>query len=464
MWTHHQEHQRGLSNEILEGKIWQQLLVFFFPLLLGTFFQTLYNTADMIIVGRYVGKVGLSAVGGTSGVIINLIVGFFVGMSTGATVIIAQCFGARKEKEISLAVHTTMAMAIVFGLIMMVLCALVAPHILVWMNTPGDIIGQSALYLRIYSLGMLPQMLYNMGTGVLRAIGDSRRPTLFLVAGIVSNIGLDLLFIVGFGQGVAGAAIATVLSQTISALLILHCLTHIQGVLRLSLRQIRLDGPMFHKIVSIGLPAGIRSSMYNLSNVIIQGRINGFGTDVVAAWSAWGKTDSVYWMVISSLGTATTTIAGQNYGAGRYERVRACTRQGLVLAVLLTLLFAVPIDLFVGTILRLFTTDPQVISIGVRIGTYLAPCFILWIGVEIFSAVLVGMGNAGIPTVITILGVCLLRILWNLFVVPRHYVLETVIFSYPMTWGVTSLAFLVYYLLYMHRRGFMGQRRAGGTA
>ncbi|MGN0990479.1 MAG: MATE family efflux transporter, partial [Candidatus Ventricola sp.] len=288
--------QRPDINGITEGVIWKQLLLFFFPIVLGTFFQQLYNTADAIIVGKAVGKEALAAVGGSTGTLINLLVGFFVGLASGASVIIAQLFGARRAQDVSRAVHTTMAMALSSGALLTVVGLLFSSTVLEWMGTPQEVMTYALPYLSIYFLGMIPQLVYNIGSGVLRAVGDSRRPMLFLICAALTNIVLDVILVLGLELGVRGAAIATVLSQVVSAVLILVSLCHAQPVYRLSFGKIRFHGDMLRRIVRIGLPAGLQSVMYSLSNLIIQASVNGFGTDVMAAWTAYGKIDGLYWM------------------------------------------------------------------------------------------------------------------------------------------------------------------------
>lgn len=439
-------------NAITEGVIWKQLLLFFFPLLLGTFFQTLYNTVDAVIVGRFVGTEGLSAVGGAAATLINLFVGFFVGVSSGATVVIAQYYGAKRAGDVERAVHTAMALALAGGVILTLICFFLGPEALVWMNTPEDTLADSGLYLRIFALGMIPNMIYNMGSGVLRAAGDSRHPTVYLIAGALTNTVLDLLFVAVFHQGVAGAAIATILSQLVSAVLTVIRLCRTEDVYRLNLRRIRFDRVYLAKIVGIGIPAGLRSSMYTFSNIVIQAAVNGFGTTTVAAWAVWGKLDSVYWLLLSSLGTALTTFVGQNYGAGKSARVRRSVKETAVISLLFTAFFTVFIWILAEPLYGIFIPDAQVIKEGAHMSRCLAPYYWTYITIEVLSAALIGMGDALIPTVITVLGVCVLRIIWNVTAVPYFHTIETVIWNYPITWSVTSTAFLIYYRIFKKKR------------
>ncbi|HWT27572.1 MAG TPA: MATE family efflux transporter, partial [Mobilitalea sp.] len=324
--------KREVKNSITDGIIWKQLLIFFFPLLFGTFFQQLYTTVDAIVVGKVVGKEALSAVGGTTGTLINLFVGFFIGISTGATVTISQYYGGKQEKEVSKAVHSAIALAIVGGVIIMLIGIIGAPVALQWMDTPEDIMPYSLIFIRIYFGGMIANLIYNMGAGILRAIGDSKRPLYFLMASCIVNIILDIVFVIWFRWGVAGAAMATVISQFFSAGLVCLVLIRTNECYKLEIRKIRFHMEMLRKIVHIGLPAGFQSLMYSVSNVIIQSSMNGFGTDSIAAWTAYGKIDSIFWMTISSFGISITTFVGQNFGAGKSDRVRKGVKVCFIMA------------------------------------------------------------------------------------------------------------------------------------
>ena len=438
--------QRPDVNGITEGVIWKQLLLFFFPIVLGTFFQQLYNTADAIIVGKAVGKEALAAVGGSTGTLINLLVGFFVGLASGASVIIAQLFGARRAQDVSRAVHTTIALALSSGALLTAVGLLCAGGILELMGTPQEVMAYALPYLNIYFLGMIPQLVYNIGSGVLRAVGDSRRPMLFLICAALTNIVLDILLVLGLNLGVRGAAIATVLSQVVSAVLILVSLCHAQPVYRLHFRRIRFHGDMLARIVRIGLPAGLQSVMYSLSNMIIQASVNGFGTDVMAAWTAYGKIDGLYWMMISAFGVSITTFAGQNFGARRYDRMRRCVRVCLGMAAGVTV-FMTALILAVGRpMLGMFTDDAHVVEMGMSIIRLIVPTWITYLCIEILSGAMRGAGDSLMPTLMTLTGVCLMRVFWVTVVVPRMHQLPVLMLSYPITWVITSCMFIVYYL------------------
>jgi len=442
---------KAQKNNITEGVIWKQLLFFFFPLLFGTFFQQLYNTVDAVVVGQFVGKEALAEVGGASAMVINIFVGFFVGVSTGATVTISQFFGGGRMREVRDAVHTAMALSITAGMAIMIIGLVGAPAVLSMMNTPAETMEGSVLYLRIYFCGMVANLIYNVGAGILRAIGDSRKPLYFLIASCLVNVALDLLLVVAADMGVAGVALATILSQLFSAVLVLAALMKFPEEYCLNMREIRFHGWVFRRIVAIGIPAGFQSLMYSLSNALIQTNVNSFGTSTVAAWTAYSKIDALFWMMVSSFGIAITTFVGQNYGAGLYMRVRKGVRQCLLLTAAFTLFINLIIIPFGEILFRLFTRDGEVVSIGIMMMRFLVPTFMTYICIEIFSGALRGMGDTLVHTLITGGGICGLRVLWLLVAVPRWNHMKTVMLSYPITLVITSVLFVVYYSWYMKR-------------
>lgn len=443
--SHKRESSISLQNQITEGVIWKQLLLFFFPILFGTFFQQLYNTVDAIIVGRFVGKEGLAAVGGSAAMIINLLVGFFIGLSSGATVIISQFYGARQKAKVSQAVHTAVAFSIAGGLVIMAVGLISAPAALKAMGTPAETMDDSILYLRIYFLGLIGNLLYNMGAGILRAIGDSKRPLYFLIAGCMTNIILDIVLVLFCKMGVAGAAWATILSQLVSAVLVIVTLIKTDDMYRLSFRQIRIHPDMLVRIIQIGLPAGLQSVMYSASNIIIQANVNALGTDIVAAWTAYGKIDIIYWTIINAFGISITTFVGQNFGAGKFDRVYKGIRVCLAISAGATIFLSVILYSFGQYIYLLFTTDAVVIEKGMEILHFLVPTLITYVCIEILSGALRGIGDCWIPMIMTALGVCLLRVVWIVMAVPLYPDIKTICFSYPLTWTVTSVLFLIYF-------------------
>lgn len=433
------------GNQITEGVIWKQLLLFFFPILLGTLFQQFYNAADAVIVGRFVGKEALSAVGGGTGTVINLLVGFFVGLAGGASVVISQYYGAKKAEMVGYVVHTAIAFSIVGGAVMMVGGILTAPAILTAMDTPADVLEPAILYIRIYFVGIMGNLIYNVGSGILRAAGDSRRPFYFLIASCLTNILLDLIFVGFCGLGIAGAAVATICAQALSGALVLLALMRTEDMHHLEVRRIRLDKRMFRRIIRIGFPAGLDSVMYSLSNIIIQVAVNGQGTDTVAAWTVYGKLDAVFWMTISAFGISITTFVGQNYGAGKTDRARKGIRCCMGMSFATVFLLSVVFGLGSRGICSLFTSDAEVVRIGTQITRFLVPLYFTYVCVEILPSALRGVGDCWIPALICLGGICVIRILWIVAAVPVKPEIGTIIFSYPLTWVITSVLFIVYY-------------------
>ena len=432
-------------NQITEGVIWKQLLIFFFPIMLGTLFQQLYNTADAVVVGRFVGTKALAAVGGSTGQITNLIVNFFVALASGATVIIARYYGAKNKKDLNDTLHTAAALSIVGGILTTIAGIALAPVLLEMMKTPADVMPDSVTYLRIYFAGIIFVFIYNVGSAILRAVGDSTRPLYFLIVCCFINIFLDILLVVGFNMGVAGAAIATVISQVVSTILIIHALIKSTDMYRLEPKKIRFHKFLLVSIITIGLPAGIQSIMYNISNIIIQTSLNDLGTDTMAAYTAFGKIDAIYWMISGAFSVSIITFIGQNYGAGKYDRMKKSVKVCLLLDFIASLLVSALL-LFLGQyLLQLFTTDPEVIRIGMEIIRIIAPSYVLFIFIEILSSALRGMGNVLVPMIMTCTGVCILRILWIFLAVPHWPGVQSILMSYPISWGLTAVLFIVYY-------------------
>lgn len=435
-----------MQSRITEGPIWRHLLSFFFPILLGTFFQQLYNTVDAIIVGNFVGTEALAAVGGPAAVLINFLVNFFVGLSSGATVIVAQYYGARQIQELRRTVHTAIALAIAAGLGVMVLGIALSYPVMVLMGTPAEVMDYSLIYLRIYFVGSIASFLYNVGSSVLRAIGDTKRPLYFLIAACLTNIVLDLIFVVGFGLEVLGVALATVLSQIVSAVLVMLVLCRPDSIFCIARKEIRFHPDILKSILRIGLPTGLQSDMYTISNMLIQSCINSFGTSTMAAWTAFCKLDAFYWMISGAFGISITTFVGQNFGAQRYDRVRKSVRVCLLLSLVTALLVSGLYALGAQPLLRMFSTDTQVIEIGTFILWRMSPFYFTFICVEVMAGAIRGTGDSLKPMLLTCGGVCVLRVVWIFTVLPLDRTLGTLLLSYPMTWSITSLLFIIYYV------------------
>ena len=360
-------------NQITEGVIWKQLLLFFFPILLGTFFQQLYNTADAIIVGKFVGKEALAAVGGSSSMIVNLIVGFFVGLCSGAAVVISQFYGAKDHKNLKKALHTSMIFCLAASIIVGTAGFIPAEPILHLMKTPAEVIPDSVLYLHIYFAGTFFNLVYNMVSSILRAVGDSKRPLYVLIITCLLNI--------------LGVALATVSCQAVSAILVTWFLMRAEDIYRLEFHEIRFDLRSLGAVLRIGLPAGLESVMYNIANLTIQIFVNELGTDTVAAWGTPGKIDAVFWMVCNAFAISITTFVGQNYGAGKYHRMRKSVRVCMAMAYITAFIVSGAIVLFAGPIYRLFTTDQTVVKIGVHMIRFLIPSYALYVVIGILSGV-----------------------------------------------------------------------------
>lgn len=451
-------------NAITQNTIWKELLKYFFPILLGTFFQQLYNIVDAGIVGHVVGEAGLAAVGGNSMTIINLFLGFFVGLGSGATVVVAQFYGAKDFEGASRAVHTVVAISLAAGAVLTVAGTLLSRRMLVnLMNTPQDVLGPATLFLKVYFLGIESVLFFNIGSGILRAVGDSRRPLAYLITGSVVNILLDLALVVWLRLGVMGAALATLSAQTCAAALLVARLMRVNDCYRLQLKKIGFDRTVLKDAFRIGLPSGFQSTMYGISNVLIQGGVNAFGTGTVAAWAAYSKIDSMFWMIINAFGISVTTFVSQNFGARKMDRVRRSVRTGYLMAMLSALTMSVIVFAFAEPLLRIFTADEAVVRTGASLLREITPLYFTYVSIEILSGSLRGMGESLIPMCMTVVGICGLRLVWLYFVFPRFGTMQFLVFGYPVTWAATSLMFIVYYLRGGWRKRRMLAAGIGGT-
>lgn len=441
------------NRGIVEGVIWKQLLIYFFPILLGTFFQQLYNTVDAVVVGNYLGKEALAAVGGATGTIINLLVGFFVGLSSGATVVISQYFGSGDEEGVSRAVHTSIALSLAGGIFLTFVGIFGARWALEMMGTTADVIGGATDYMRIYFAGVIMNLLYNMSSGILRAIGDSRRPMIYLIICCLVNIVLDILFVGFMHMGVAGAAIATISSQAVSAILTMRALMRTEECYKFVIKKLRVDFPLLGRILRIGFPAGIQSMMYSISNLLIQANINALGTDTMAAWTAFGKVDSIIWMVMGAFSVSVTTFVGQNWGAGKVDRVKTSIRTGMVVELLSTFIMSGVILLTGQHLIRLFTQDEGVIAISLMIMHCNVPLYVSFVPIDLLSGGMRGMGNSLAPMLIICFGVCIFRVVWLFTAVPLNNNIITIVLSYPISWILTSIVMIIYYLHWSKKAG-----------
>lgn len=439
--------KKQMSTKVVsmtEGKIWKKLLLFSIPLMMGSFFQQLYNTADSIIVGNYVGKEALAAIGTTDN-LINTFIGFFMGLSTGAGIIISQYFGAKDEKNVQIAVNTTIGLTFVMSVICTV-CALgFRTQMLKLMNTPAEVFVQADAYLRIYFLGVTGLLFYNMGAGILRAVGDSRRPLYFLIFSTVLNIVLDLIFVAGFSLGVEGAAYATVISQGASAVLVMIVLSRERASYRVVWNRIRLNPEMIGKIVRVGLPMALQSAVVSFSNVFVQSYINHFGVAAMAGWLAYGKVDKFCLLPIQSLSLGLMTFVGQNYGAKRYDRIRKGIRTGLTMCFGIAICMIILINLFAESLVSMFIQSPDVVKFGtlfihIEMPFYLALCVN-----SVYDSTLRGIGMTKGPMLIMMINSILFRQIY-LFVVSRvSESMIPIVLGYPLGWILCSVMLVLYY-------------------
>lgn len=432
---------RGLMTE---GPILKQLMNFAFPLLLGNLFQQLYNTVDSVIVGNYVGSNALASVN-SSTPIINLLVSFFMGISVGAGVVISQYYGARNKEKLHDAVHSTIALALAGSIILTLIGVICSPLILRLMGTPEDIMPESILYLQIYFGGIIGIILYNMGSGILRAIGDSKSPLYFLIVSSVVNIILDLVFVINFKMGVAGVALATLIAQCISAFLTMYVLMTGKKEYGVILKDIKFHKAQVLKIVKIGLPSGVQNAIVSFSNVVVQSNINSFGTLAMAGCGSYTKVDGFAILPVMSFSMALTTFTGQNIGANKYDRVKEGTKIGMILSAVITFTISAILLIFAPNILRIFSDNTEVIYYGTLMLKTLAPAYIFLAISHALSGVLRGAGLTTVPMIIMVCCWCFMRMAWILSLVPVFNDIRIVFLGYPITWFSSALLLFIYY-------------------
>lgn len=441
----------GTLRDMTEGSIIRQMILFALPLMAGNIFQMLYNTVDSVVVGQYVGKEALAAVNSTT-MIINMLVFFFNGFSVGAGVLIARHFGARDYDRLHNAIETTMAMTFLFCLIFTIVGSIAVKPMLTVMSTPEDVLDDATAYLTIYFLGISGLLVYNMGSGILRSVGDTTRPLLFLILTSLLNIALDLLFVLGFHMGIAGVAWATILAQFISAVLTTLLLTRSKDIYQLTWKDLKIDGGVLREIFQVGLPAGIQSVITAFSNVFVQAYVNFFGSSCMAGWGCYNKLDQFIMLPMSSMAMAATTFVSQNIGAKKIHRANKGTVTAILMSVAVTAVIALVLVIWAEPAVRLFTQDESVIAFGVlflQANTF----FLLFNCVNhVLAGALRGRGDSRGPMIIMLLSFVAIRQLY-LFVVTR-FVANTpflVGFGYPVGW-VTCCAIEVAYFLIKWRR------------
>lgn len=436
--------KKSESSDLIHGSIAKSIFWFSIPLLVGNLFQQLYNTVDAYVVGNYVGKEALAAVGASSP-IINMLIGFFMGLATGAGVIIAQYYGAEDSGRLKKAVHSSAALTLVMSVLLTVIGMIGTNPMLHAVGIPADVFPESSTYLLIYFAGISFNLIYNMGSGILRAIGDSKRPLYFLVIACIVNIILDFLFVKYFHWGVAGAGYATLIAQAVAAVLVVVVLMKTDGPHQLVIKQIKFDMPILKKIIMIGLPTGIQQSIVSLSNVIVQSYVNAFGSNVVAGYSASIRIDGFVNLPLQSFNMAITTFVGQNIGAKQYDRVKKGSRSALWMTTAVIGAMAISLFFFGEEFIAIFNSEPAVVEAGRTMQLAFVPFYIVLPIVQIYNGVLRGAGKSSVPMYIMVFNFVILRQIYLFFVTQMTSEVYYVFLGWPVTWITCAIMFIVYY-------------------
>lgn len=432
-------------NNLTEGVIWKKLLMFAMPILLGNIFQQLYNTVDAFVVGQYLDNNALAAVT-SSGSLIFMMVGFFNGIAMGAGVVIAKYFGAKDHRSLSLAVHTDIAFGLVAGATLTVLGVLFTPTILQWMDTPVNVLPHSIAYFRFYFSGIIFIVMYNICVGILQAVGDSTHPLYYLIVSSLINVALDFLFVGLFHWGVWSAAFATTISQGISMVLCLHRLVRYDTPYKLFFRKIRFHIPTLKNVIRFGLPSGVQNSIIAFANLVVQSNINQFGEDAMAGCGSYAKVEGFAFLPITCFAMALSTFVGQNLGARKHDRVKKGVRFGIICSVILSELVGVCIFFFGPYLIALFKDDPNVVAYGARQAHVEAFAYFLLAFSHCIAGIMRGAGKATVPMFTMLFSWCLIRVSYITIMVRHVPKIEVVFSAYPLTWFISSVIFLVYFL------------------
>lgn len=431
------------STVMTEGSIWKKILFFSIPLILGNLFQQLYNTVDSIIVGNYIGSEALAAVG-SSGSLINLLIGFCIGASAGAGVVIAQFYGAQDREGVRKAVHTTIAIAIAAGAVLTVVGIVATPILLKAMGTPQEVFDQASIYLKVYFGGILFSVVYNMSAGILNAVGNSKRSLVYLMIAATSNIFLDLLFVVGLKMGIVGAAIATDISQLLSCIFIILFLVRSEDVYRVKLKDIRCYDNLLGKILKIGLPTGVQNIVISLSNVIVQSSVNSFGAVAMAGFAAYIKVDGFNILPVLSFSMAATTFVGQNVGAGRLDRVKKGMYVSVAMGIIYTVCTGILLLTFAPQVIGVFTQNGKVVEYGVYIMKFFCPFYWMLGILHILAGTIRGTGKTMQAMVVFLFSLCIFRVLWIWGAMSVSHKIGGVMLGYPLSWLVGLVMILIY--------------------
>ena len=448
--------EENSQHRLTTGSVPRRMLLFALPIFLSNLFQQLYNAVDSLIVGRFIGQQALAAVSSSSSLIM-LLVGFINGVSLGAGVLIARYYGAEEEDQVERAVHTTLALGLAAGVALTVLGVALTPLILRWMGTPADVIHNSVLYFRVYFLGSAAVVLYNMGASILQSVGDSRSPMVYLIAASLTNVVLDLLFVAVFRWGVGSAALATILSQILSALLAFRRLARTRACYRVNWRRVRFEGPMLRQVVTLGIPSGVQNSVVSLANVIVQSNINAFGSFAMAGCGAYSKIEGFAFLPVTCFALALSTFVSQNLGARRFDRVRQGMRFGLLCSPLLAEGIGLVIFAFAPFLISLFNSDPAVVAFGVNDARTVALFYCLLSFSHCCAGILRGMGRPVVPMAIMLCVWCALRITYITVTVSFLPDIRVVYWAYPLTWTISSALFA----LCLRRLRLPGEEQGG---
>ena len=435
--------QKNLS--MTQGNIAKTLLLFSIPLILGNLLQQMYNTADSVIVGNYVGNNALAAVG-SSTAIINLLISFSQGIAVGAGVLVSQSIGANKKLETQKAVHTSLAISILLGAFLTLVGFIFTPQILEAMQTPTDVMNDSITYLRIFSLGLMFNVIYNMEAGILNAVGNSKRSLLYLAIASVTNIVLDLFFITVLNLGVLGAAIATDISQVVSCILAFFFLVRVKQTYQVQPSKIKLHKNAAIQMIKVGLPTGIQNMVISLSNVLVQSSVNTFGSTTMAGFGAYMKIDGFNVLPVLSLSMASTTFTGQNYGAGKKERIKKGMWTTIAIVLVYTGVTGVLLLTFSNSVMSLFTSDVNVIKAGISAMKYFCPFYFLLCILQALAGTVRGTGKTLPPMIVLLVSLCLFRITWVQIVLPYFNTIENVYIIYPISWAIGTVLMIIYTL------------------
>lgn len=431
------------KNLMTEGNIWRKIIFFSIPMILGNLLQQMYNAVDSVIVGNYVGSNALAAVGSSTS-IINLLIAFSMGASAGAGVVVSQFIGAGNKKGVRISVHTAIAIAIILGMILTAAGIIFTPTILKWMRTPEEVMRESVVYLRLYSAGLLFSVVYNMAAGILNAVGDSKRPLIYLGSASFLNIVLDIILINWMKMGIAGAAIATNISQILSCILILVFLSKVPENYQLKFREIKIYKKMAGRIIKIGLPTAIQNTVISFSNILVQSSVNTFGAKAMAGFGAYLKLDGFNILPILSFSMAVTTFTGQNYGAGKTDRLKKGMWAVVIMGVVYTLALGAIILMFSDFFMGIFTQDKEVMYYGIKAMKYFCPFYFLLSIMHGLGGTIRGTGKTVPPMVILLISLCLFRIVWIQFIVPKFNTIDIIYLLYPVSWFVGMVLMVLY--------------------